>query len=147
MSWKTWKIRPQKLLIISPIFFFSNAQPAQIQPKSQFLFHKNLPPRDLSIMTLPADCWAFHPRFSKEQTFSEHCSFEPSQTVKLVTGEENIISIFQDETVFGKVMWSDPVAPVAQVLVIVTVDSHEPDPPPEPCQKTKDLILNYIHTC
>ena len=28
--------------------------PAQIQPKSQFLFHKNLPPRDFSIMTLYA---------------------------------------------------------------------------------------------
>ena len=28
------------------------AEPAQIQPKSQFLFHKNLPPRDFSIMTL-----------------------------------------------------------------------------------------------
>ena len=27
---------------------------AQIQPKSQFLFHKNLPPRDFSIMTLSA---------------------------------------------------------------------------------------------
>ena len=30
------------------------AKPAQIQPKSQFLFHKNLPPRDFSIMTLSA---------------------------------------------------------------------------------------------
>ena len=28
------------------------AEPAQIQPKSKFLFHENLPPRDLSIMTL-----------------------------------------------------------------------------------------------
>ena len=28
------------------------AEPAQIQPKSQFLFHKNLPPRDFSVMTL-----------------------------------------------------------------------------------------------
>ena len=57
-----------------------------------------------SIFALfPADCWAFHPRFSKEQTFPEHCTFEPSQTVKLVTGEEKVISIFQDETVFGKV--------------------------------------------
>ena len=28
------------------------AKPAQIQPKSQFLFHKNLAPRDFSIMTL-----------------------------------------------------------------------------------------------
>ena len=28
------------------------AEPAQIQPKSQLLFHKNLPPRDFSIMTL-----------------------------------------------------------------------------------------------
>ena len=44
------------------IFFFAHenmkkpaskvAKPAQIQPKSQFLFHKNLPPRDFSIMTL-----------------------------------------------------------------------------------------------
>ena len=29
------------------------AEPAQIQPKSQFLFHENLPPRDFSIITLP----------------------------------------------------------------------------------------------
>ena len=28
------------------------AEPAQIQPKSQFLFHKNLLPRDFSLMTL-----------------------------------------------------------------------------------------------
>ena len=28
------------------------AELAQIQPKSQFLFHKNLPPRDFSLMTL-----------------------------------------------------------------------------------------------
>ena len=28
------------------------AKPVQIQPKSKFLFHKNLPPRDFSIMTL-----------------------------------------------------------------------------------------------
>ena len=28
------------------------AKPAQIQPKSQFLFYKNLPPHDFSIMTL-----------------------------------------------------------------------------------------------
>ena len=28
------------------------AKPARIQPKSQFLFHKNLPPRDFSVMTL-----------------------------------------------------------------------------------------------
>ena len=38
---KTWKNRPQKVV-----------KPAQIQPKSQFLFNKNLPPRDFSIMTL-----------------------------------------------------------------------------------------------
>ena len=38
---KIWKKHPQKLLIIGPD-----------QPKSQFLFHKNLPPRDFSIMTL-----------------------------------------------------------------------------------------------
>ena len=28
------------------------AELAQIQPKSEFLFHKNLPPREFSIMTL-----------------------------------------------------------------------------------------------
>ena len=28
------------------------AKLAQIQPKSQYLFHKNLPPRDFSLMTL-----------------------------------------------------------------------------------------------
>ena len=28
------------------------AKLAQIQPKAQFLFHKNRPPRDFSIMTL-----------------------------------------------------------------------------------------------
>ena len=28
------------------------AEPAQIQPKSQFLFHKNLPPHEFSIMTM-----------------------------------------------------------------------------------------------
>ena len=28
------------------------AELAQIQPKSQFLFHKKLPPRDFCIMTL-----------------------------------------------------------------------------------------------
>ena len=31
--------------------FFQYCQSDQIQPKSQFLFHKNLPPRDFSIMT------------------------------------------------------------------------------------------------
>ena len=31
---------------------FQYCQSAQIQPKSQFLFHKNLPPRDFSIMIL-----------------------------------------------------------------------------------------------
>ena len=33
-------------------FFFQYCQLAQIQPKSQFLFHKNLPQRDFSIMPL-----------------------------------------------------------------------------------------------
>ena len=43
------KKKPQKLLIIGPDPFFQYYQSAQIQPKSQFLFHKNLPPRDFSI--------------------------------------------------------------------------------------------------
>ena len=40
------------------------AKPAQIQPKSQFLFHKNLPPRDFSIMTLNVSegrMWSLYP--------------------------------------------------------------------------------------
>ena len=32
--------------------FFQYCQPAQNQPKSQFLFHKNYSPRDLCVMTL-----------------------------------------------------------------------------------------------
>ena len=46
---------PQKLLIIGPDPFFQYCQLAQIQPKSKFLFHKNLPPLDFSIMTLPVN--------------------------------------------------------------------------------------------
>ena len=36
------------------------AKQAQIQPESQFLFHKNLPPQDFSIMTLIATCELVH---------------------------------------------------------------------------------------
>ena len=46
--------RPQKLLIIGPKLFFQYCKPVQNQAKSQFLFHKNFSPRDLSIMTLIA---------------------------------------------------------------------------------------------
>ena len=35
------------------------AEPAQILPKSQFLFHKNLPPQEFSIMTLPGPLFLF----------------------------------------------------------------------------------------
>ena len=48
----TQKKHPQKLLIINPDPFFHYPQLAQIQPKSRFLFHKNLPPRGFSVMTL-----------------------------------------------------------------------------------------------
>ena len=43
------------------------AEPAQIKPKSQFLLHKNLPPRDFSIMTLTtgAEKSAIHDFISK----------------------------------------------------------------------------------
>ena len=52
---------PSKMFIyIFSFFAYENmkkpaskvAKTAQIQPKSQSLFHKNLPPRDFSIMTL-----------------------------------------------------------------------------------------------
>ena len=51
---KTWKNHAQKLLMIGPNPFFQYCQSAQIQPKYKFLFHKNLLPRDFSIMTLSA---------------------------------------------------------------------------------------------
>ena len=47
---QTWKNHPQKLLIISP-HFFQYCQPAQNQPKSHFLFHKNISLRDFYTMT------------------------------------------------------------------------------------------------
>ena len=71
--------------------------------------------------------------------------FEPSQTVILVTGEENLISIFQDETVFGNVTFSDPAALVDQVSVIVKVDSQEPGAPPEPVRKKEKCKPNCIY--
>ena len=39
---KTWKKRPQTLLIIGPNFFFQYCQLAQKQPKSQFLVSRNI---------------------------------------------------------------------------------------------------------
>ena len=36
------------------------AEPAQIQPKSQFLLHKNLPPWDFSTMTLHVTGFKVH---------------------------------------------------------------------------------------
>ena len=38
------------------------AKLAQIQPKSQFLFHKNLPPRDFSLMTLANSITTYLPK-------------------------------------------------------------------------------------
>ena len=45
------KKKPQKLLIIDPIFL-QYCQTAHNQPKSQFLFHKNCSAHDLCIMSL-----------------------------------------------------------------------------------------------
>ena len=62
----------QKMFSLSAMFVFFNFahenmkkpaskvdEPAQMQPKSQFLFHKNLPPRDFSIMTLKSFIFFF----------------------------------------------------------------------------------------
>ena len=48
------------------------AKTAQIQPKSQFLFHKNLLPRDFSIMTLGS--------LALSQSFNEICGGKCSST-------------------------------------------------------------------
>ena len=49
---KIWKSRPLKLLKMGPNIFFSVLPTGPIQPKSQFLFHKNLPTRDFFLMTV-----------------------------------------------------------------------------------------------
>ena len=46
------KKSPQKLLIIGPNFFFQYCQPVQNQPKSHFVFHKNVSLHNFYIMTL-----------------------------------------------------------------------------------------------
>jgi hypothetical protein len=48
---KTWK-RHSKVAYNRPPFFFQYCQPAQNQPKSHFLFHKNVSLRDFYMMTL-----------------------------------------------------------------------------------------------
>ena len=50
------------------------AKPAQIQPKSQFLFHKNLPPHDFSIMTLLSVSWS---TFNITRNFSNFSMLKP----------------------------------------------------------------------
>jgi hypothetical protein len=52
------------------------AKPAQIQPNSQFLFHKNLPPRDFSIMTLIVQSLNSHwTVIEQHQGVIEHSSY------------------------------------------------------------------------
>ena len=48
------KTTPSKVVYNWPKFFFYDCQPAQNQPKSQFLFHKNCSLHDFFIMTLNA---------------------------------------------------------------------------------------------
>ena len=56
---KTWKNCPQKLLIMGPKVFFQYRQQAPMQPKSHFLFHKNVSLHDFYTMTLPK-CMIIH---------------------------------------------------------------------------------------
>ena len=65
---KMKKRPPSKVAPNRPRPFFQYCQSAQIKPKSQFLFHKNLPPQDFSIMTLPDSiAWLFRNRlFSRK---------------------------------------------------------------------------------
>ena len=82
------------------LFFFAHenmkkpaskvAKPAQIQAKSQFLFHKNLPSRDFSLMTL-ADSWSRRSKslissqiVSLHQTCLEVIVFFASWTAKMI---------------------------------------------------------------
>ena len=49
---KTGKKLPSKVAHNRPQFFFQYCQPAQNQPKSHFLFHKNVSLCDFYVMTL-----------------------------------------------------------------------------------------------
>ena len=62
-------------------FFFQYCQSAQIQPKSQFLFHKNLPPRDFSIMTLEPGGSSNRSRYLRVMS----CSFFDKYIIKIWT--------------------------------------------------------------
>ena len=46
---KTWENSPQKLIKFDPNFFHQYCQPAQNQPKYQFLFHKNCSPHIIIV--------------------------------------------------------------------------------------------------
>ena len=75
------------------------AKPAQIQPKSQFLFYKNLRPRDFSIITLPvtADCII--------QIFINfHGPFQILITI--VNKITKIIHVFENLIIISFVIWS-----------------------------------------
>ena len=61
------------------------AKTAQIQPKAQFLFHKNLPPGDFSIMTLNLQ----QLENTKSEKISLHCedqSYVSAQQYIIVKG-------------------------------------------------------------
>ena len=114
---KSKKISPEKVAVViwgGGVFVFvvtggggGLSDPEQRSASSSVTFStmgklENAKMRLISTL-FPGDCLAFHSLFSKEQMFSEHCTFETSPDDKLVTGEENVISIFQDETGFGNV--------------------------------------------
>ena len=64
------KKTPSKVAHSRPRLFFQNCQSTQIKPKPQFLFHKNLPPQDFSIMTLPDSiAWLFQNRLFSEKPY------------------------------------------------------------------------------
>ncbi len=71
---KTFKNCPQKLLIIGPNFFFQYCQLAQNQPKSHFLFHKNVS-LDFYIMTLVQSTWGIQLYAVPQQALQTRCGF------------------------------------------------------------------------
>ena len=74
-------------IIFLPMKTSKVAEPAQIQPKSQFLFHKNLPPQDFSIMTLYTSLAKFC------------CSFWPLYDIVIMT-KQWLDGIFFDRLAF-----------------------------------------------
>ena len=83
---KTWKNHLQNLLIIGPQYFFQYCQPAQNQPNSHFLFHKNVSLRDFYIITLYI--------IAEKSHFGKNYSYRAEQSATKFNWRWNTLAIY-----------------------------------------------------